>query len=266
MRCLSSLGSCRAVRARMGELLARWSPPVVSLEARGNCILGALPQEEFRRVSTDLRMVHLSQGTVLYEWLTVTDEILFPTSAIVSMVTLMEDGQSVESVLAGADTISGAWVACGVHRAPWRVVVQSAGHAFAMDTAMFSEHLAASPVLRRLVLRAAVAGHFLTSQSVGCNRFHDLASRAARWLLMVVERTGSTQVRLTQEFLSQMLGAHRPSVTVALGVLEHRGLIARTRRGIIDVLDIEALEGASCECYRKVREYSARMLDLDAPL
>ncbi|MFA7296026.1 MAG: Crp/Fnr family transcriptional regulator [Dehalococcoidia bacterium] len=239
---------------------------MVSLEARGNCILGALPQEEFRRVSTDLRMVHLSQGTVLYEWLTVTDEILFPTSAIVSMVTLMEDGQSVESVLAGVDTISGAWVACGVHRAPWRVVVQSAGHAFAMDTAMFSEHLAASPVLRRLVLRAAVAGHFLTSQSVGCNRFHDLASRAARWLLMVVERTGSTQVRLTQEFLSQMLGAHRPSVTVALGVLEHRGLIARTRRGIIDVLDIEALEGASCECYRKVREYSARMLDLDAPL
>ncbi len=239
---------------------------MVGLDAHGNRILDALPYEEFGRISADLRMVHLAQGTILYEWLTVTDEILFPTSAIVSMVTLMEDGQSVESVLAGDDTISGAWVACGVRRAPWRVVVQSAGQALAMDTAMFAEHLEASPVLRRLVLRAAVAGHFLTSQSVGCNRFHDLASRAARWLLMVVERTGSTQVRLTQEFLSQMLGAHRPSVTVALGALEQRGLIARTRRGVIDVLDVDALEAASCECYRKVREYSARMLDLDASL
>lgn len=233
---------------------------------RGNRILDALPHEELGRIGPDLHIVHLTQGTILYEWLTVTDEILFPTSAIVSMVTLMEDGQSVESVLAGADTISGAWVACGVRRAPWRVVVQSAGYALAIDTAMFTTHLEASPVLRRLVLRSAVAGHLLTSQSVGCNRFHDLSSRAARWLLMVVERTGCTQVRLTQEFLSQMLGAHRPSVTVALGALEQRGLIARTRRGIIDVLDIEALEAASCECYRKVREYSARMLDLDAPL
>mgnify|MGYP006273662269 CR=1 FL=1 len=182
------------------------------------------------------------------------------------MVTLMEDGQSVESVLAGCDSLSGAWVACGVQRAPWRVVVQSPGRAFAIDATLFAEHLAVSPVLRQLALRAAVAGHFLTSQSVGCNRFHDLTSRAARWLLTVADRTESTQIHLTQEFLSQMLGAHRPSVTVALGMLEQRGLISRRRRGVIDVVDVGALESASCECYRKVRDYSARVFDLNAPL
>ena len=189
---------------------------MVGLDARGNSILAALPHDEFTRICEDLRVVNLEQGAILYEWLTVTDEILFPTSAIVSMVTLMEDGQSVESVLAGDDTISGAWVACGVQRAPWRVVVQSAGRALAMDASVFAERLNASPVLRQLVLRSAVAAHFLTSQSVGCTRFHDLTSRAARWLLMVVDRTHSTDIHLTQEFLSQMLGAHRPSVTVAL--------------------------------------------------
>lgn len=101
---------------------------------------------------------------------------------------------------------------------------------------------------------------------MGCNRFHDLPSRAARWLLIVVERTNRTQVCLTQEFLSQMLGAHRPSVTVALGVLEQRGLITRRRRGTIEVVDHPGLMAASCECYRKVQDYAERVLNVDASL
>lgn len=238
---------------------------MVGLEARGNRILSALPHEEFLRLAPDIRPVELIQGTILYEWLTVTDEVLFPTSAVVSMVTLMEDGQSVESVLVGDDGISGAWLACGVERAPWRVVVQSAGRALAMDASVFLGHLEANPALRQLALRYSVAGHFLTSQSVGCNRFHDLASRAARWLLMVVERTDSREVRLTQEFLSQMLGAHRPSVTVALGTLEQAGLISRRRRGVIDILDHARLEVAACECYGRVRD-SDRVFNLESPL
>lgn len=131
--------------------------PVVALAMRRNRLLEALPEEERQRICSDLRIIDLAQGTVLSEWLTVTDEILFPASAVVSMVTLMEDGQSVESVLVGDDGVAGAWVACGVDRAPWRVIVQSAGQALVMDAGRFTEHLEANPTFRRLVLRHTIA-------------------------------------------------------------------------------------------------------------
>lgn len=236
---------------------------MVALQARRNRLLSALPPEELQRICHDLRSIDLVQGVVLYEWLTFTDTVLFPTSAVVSMVTLMEDGQSVESALVGDDGIAGAWVACGAERSPWRVIVQSSGQALVMDAATFTAHLETNPMLRRFTLRYVIAEHVLTSQSVGCSRFHDLPARTARRLLMAVERTNSNEVRLTQEFLAQMLGAHRPSVTVALGMLEERGLIARRHRGVIEVIDPDGLAAAACECYRKVHDYAAHIFDAE---
>ncbi|MEX2446075.1 MAG: helix-turn-helix domain-containing protein, partial [Dehalococcoidia bacterium] len=104
------------------------------------------------------------------------------------------------------------------------------------------------------VLRHSVALHYLTSQSVGCNRFHDLSARAARWLLMSRERVGTDELHLTHEFLAQMLGVYRPSVTVALGMLEQAGIIGRPRRGMVRILDRRRLEEVSCECFRRVQE------------
>ena len=230
-----------------------------------NLILDALPEPDRARLTGDLTSVMLGQSTVLAEVGEPLSHVIFPSGGAVSLVTATADGSSVEAVLIGNEGVAGTWYAAGIEEAPWRTVVQAGGPGHQLTPEAFRWHVSESPALARLVARYNVTAHLLTSQSAACNRFHELTARAARWLLMVRDRTGSDEIMLTQEFLSQMLGAYRPSVSVALRGLDDLGLIA-VRRSRILLVDRPGLEAAACECYEVGRAQTRRLLRLNGPV
>ncbi|MGE3855604.1 MAG: Crp/Fnr family transcriptional regulator [Dehalococcoidia bacterium] len=225
----------------------------------GNRVLEALPEAELVRLLPDLSPVAFPQSVLLADVGTPLRHVLFPVTAAVSLVTATADGSSVEAVLIGHEGVVGTWSAVGMADAPWRTVVQAGGTALQMPADAFRQHMLTLPTLGMLVARYNVAAHLLTSQSAACNRFHELTARAARWLLMVSDRTGETELTLTQEFLSQMLGAYRPSVTVALRGLDAAHLI-EVRRNRMLILDRPGLERVACECYEIVRAQGRELL------
>lgn len=227
-----------------------------------NLVLAALPEVDRRRVEADLTSVDLVRSTVLAEVGEPLRSVTFPAGGAVSLVTATVDGGSVEAVLIGNEGLVGTWIAAGIEGAPWRTIVQAGGAGFQMSPQAFRAHVAAIPIFGTLVARYNIAAHLLTSQSAACNRFHELSARTARWLLMVSDRTGSDEIRLTQEFLSQMLGAYRPSVTVALRFLGTAGIIA-VGRSRITLLDRGGLLALACECYRVSLQQHATLLRID---
>ena len=230
-----------------------------------NRILEALPEAARARMLLDLSPVALRQSVLLADVGAPLRQIIFPTTAAVSLVTSTADGSSVEAVLIGNEGVVGTWSASGIEMSPWRTIVQAGGEAYQMPPEAFRHHMQEQPSLALLVARYNVAAHLLTSQSAACNRFHELTARAARWLLMVRDRTGSETLTLTQEFLSQMLGAYRPSVTVALRGLDATGLI-EVRRNRIAIVDPVGLEKLACECYAIGRAQAGELLRLNGGL
>lgn len=227
-----------------------------------NLILATLPEAVRARLAADLAEVTLRQSTVLAEVGEPLRHVIFPAGSAVSLVTATADGSSVEAVLIGNEGVAGTWCAAGIDGAPWRTVVQAGGTAYQLTPEAFRGHVAESPEFALLVARYNVTAHLLTSQSAACNRFHELTARAARWLLMMSDRTGSEELTLTQEFLSQMLGAYRPSVTVSLRSLVDLGPI-QVRRNRISIVDRLRLEALACECYAVCRTQSREMLRLN---
>src|SRR5688500_17240745 len=167
----------------------------------------------------------------------------------------MVQGGTIETNLIGNEGVVGSWVALGEIRSPWRSMIQLPGEAFEMPITTFMEFMSRDGGIRKRVFRYAIAEYHLTAQSVGCNRFHELSERAARWLLTAQDRTDAPELALTHEFIAQMLGVQRPSVTIALGTLVKAGLIEVGGRGRIRIPDREALESAACECYATVRDF-----------
>jgi CRP-like cAMP-binding protein len=179
------------------------------------------------------------------------ETVYFPTTGIISMISAMENG-SVEVGTVGREGMAGLPVMLHTDSMPTRAFVQVKGEAMAMPTERFREAMQASPAFARLLYRYAQALFDQVAQSVACNRLHVLEERCARWILMTADRVGDTNIHLKQQFLAEMLGVHRPAVTLAARALQRAGLIRYTR-GVIDVLDRAGLEAASCECYAVVR-------------
>lgn len=177
-----------------------------------------------------------------------------------SLVIEMQNGGTVEVGTVGNEGMVGTPVFLGAERSPTKAFCQVPGECSRMPTAAFKKELAeADGILRQLISRYAQAMINQISQSVACNHLHSVEERTCRWLLMTHDRVGSDDFLLTQEFLAQMLGVRRSSVTVAAGLLEKAGLITY-KRGRITVLDRERLEQASCECYQVVRREYDRLL------
>lgn len=235
---------------------------MVASPSPGNLLLQALPAPEREALEGDLTEVVLRQSTLLADVGEPLRHVVFPAGGAVSLVTATADGSSVEAVLIGNDGVAGSWCAIGIEGAPWRTVVQAGGHAYQMTPEAFRRAMGEMPSLARLVARYNVAAHLLTSQSAACNRFHELPARAARWLLMVSDRTGVEELTLTHDFLSQMLGAYRPSVTVALRGLDAAGLV-EVRRSRLNIVDRAGLESLACECYSVGRQQTRDLLRLN---
>jgi len=224
----------------------------------GNRILLGLPLEERERVLRTLQPVTFALGDVVYESGGQLENIYFPTNSVVSLLYTMEDGSTAEMGLAGNDGVVGVALFLGGDTTPNRAVVQIAGGAFKMKARILREEFARGGHLQHVLLRYTQALITQISQTAVCNRLHSVEKRLCRWLLLCHDRVASDELQMTQEFISNMLGGRRESVTVAAGHLQDAGLIHYSR-GHIRILDRKGLEAASCECYAIVKEEFERL-------
>jgi CRP-like cAMP-binding protein len=224
-----------------------------------NHLLAALPTAEFDRLSSHLELVPMPLGEVLYESGGVLTHVYFPTTSIVSLLYVLENGASAEIAVVGNEGILGISLFMGGETTPSRAVVQSAGYGYRLAAQLLKrEFNRAGPVLR-LLLRYTQALITQMTQTAVCNRHHSVEQQLCRWLLLSLDRLSADSLTMTQELIANMLGVRREGVTQAAGHLQRDGLI-RYSRGRIEVLDRPRLEKTVCECYAVVKLEFDRLL------
>jgi len=228
---------------------------------RGNRIIDALPDSERARLGAVLEPMRLELKEQLQVPGARIDSVYFALDAVNSLLNLVENSGGVEVATVGNEGLVGLPVAWGVSYANPRdlVQVQVPGEALRMDADVFAAEIAAQGPLASVVQRYTQAFFAQITQQVACNGLHSIQERCARWLLLTHDRVGSDEFPLTQEFLAQMLGVRRPTVTTTAGILSQAGFI-HYRRGRLKITDREGLESASCECYGVVRGVFDRLL------
>lgn len=226
-----------------------------------NHLLAALSPDDKKALGSALEPVRLSFRETLMETDRPVTHVYFPTNGVVSLVNEPDPGEIVEVATIGREGVVGLPVVLGVDTAQNRAFVQVPGEGFRIATAPFLHFVEDHPDFRAVLLRYTLALLNQISQNVSCNRLHEVQERCARWLLQTHDRCDSDSFPLTHEFLGQMLGVHRPTVSIAAGMLQRAGLI-RYARGTITILDRKGLEAASCSCYRFItREYKRLLGD-----
>lgn len=226
---------------------------------QNNALLASLPPDEFQRWQPELELVDLPLGQVLYESGTTLRHVYFPTTAIVSLLYVMENGASAEIAVVGKEGVVGISLFMGGETTPSRAVVQSAGQGFRLNSrALKSEFNRGGPVLH-LLLRYTQALITQMTQTAVCNRHHTLDQQLCRWLLLSLDRLRGNELVMTQELIANMLGVRREGVTESALQLQKAGLI-RYARGHITVLDRQGLEKRTCECYAVVKKEYDRLL------
>jgi len=224
-----------------------------------NHLLAALPPEEFGRLAPHLERVPMPLGEVLYESGNRLRHVYFPTTSIVSLLYVMEDGASAEIAVVGNEGLLGIALFMGGETTPSRAVVQSAGHGYRLPAAWLTEEFNRAGPLLHLLLRYTQALITQMAQTAVCNRHHTVDQQLCRWLLMSLDRLPSNELAMTQELIANMLGVRREGVTEAAGKLQGAGLL-HYRRGHITVLDRAGLEARACECYAVVKKEFDRLL------
>ena len=232
---------------------------VLPLHARGNHLLAAVPGLEKSPWLPHLERIELPLGKVLYEPGDKLTHAYFPTTSIVSLLYVMENGASAEIAVVGNEGLVGIALFMGGESTPSRAVVQSGGEGLRLKAnVVMTEFNRAGPVLH-LLLRYTQALITQMAQTAVCNRHHSLDQQLCRWLLLSLDRLSSNQLIMTQELIANMLGVRREGVTEAAGNLHKAGLIDY-RRGRITVLDRARLERRTCECYAVVKKEYDRLL------
>ena len=224
-----------------------------------NHLLAALLDAEFDRLAPHLELIPMRLGDVLYESGGKLSHVYFPTSSIVSLHYLLENGGSSEIAGVGNEGVLGVSLFMGGESTPSRAVVQAGGHGYRLRAdVLMDEFNRAGPVMR-LLLRYTQALLTQMSQTAVCNRHHTVEQQLCRWLLLTLDRLPSNELTMTQELIANMLGVRREGVTEAAGRLQSYGFISY-RRGHITVTDRAGLENDVCECYHVVKKEFARLL------
>lgn len=218
-----------------------------------NQLLAALLREEYKRLLPHLEWVRLPQNKILYEAGDIVRHVYFPANGMVSLLSVTEDGQTVEVGIVGNEGVVGICVVLKVARTPYKVKVQIPASAMRIRADVLRREFGQCGQLQDLLLHYAHMLLTQISQSAACNRFHSVEQRLCRWLLISRDRVQTDTLQLTQESLSHMLGSPRTSVTAIAVALQKAGLI-RYRRGQITITNAAGLETASCECYRLMRD------------
>jgi CRP-like cAMP-binding protein len=229
-----------------------------SPDPRKNQLLAALPDAEWQRWLPQLEWVDMPLGQVVYESGGTQSHVYFPTTSIVSLLYVMENGASAEIAVVGHEGVVGISLFMGGESTPSRGVVQSAGQGFRMTAQAIKEEFKRAPVLH-LLLRYTQALITQMAQTAVCNRHHSLDQQLCRWLLLSLDRLQGNELVMTQELIANMLGVRREGVTEGALKLQNLGLI-RYSRGRITVLDRRGLEQRTCECYAVVRKEYDRLL------
>jgi CRP-like cAMP-binding protein len=227
----------------------------------GNRLLDAIPMSGQRRLRPKLEVISCKLKDVLYQPGDRIEHVYFPLTLVASLLNLVEGTAGVEIATIGNEGLVGLPLSWGSTTLNPQeiVVVQVPGDALRMGAAAFQEEMKAGRGVPSIVRRYTQAFFSQLSQQVACNGLHSIEERCARWILLTHDRVGSNEFPLTHEFLAQMLGVRRPSVTVVAGMLQQAGFI-RFRHGRVTVVDRAGLEGASCECYRVLREVFDRLV------
>jgi len=229
------------------------------LDPKANDLLRALPEAEWSRWQPKLEPVELALGQVVYEAGRTLTHVSFPTTAIVSLLNVLEDGASAEIAVVGHEGILGISLFMGGESTPSRAVVQSAGHGFRLSSHALKEEFGRNGASMHLLLRYTQALITQMTQTAVCNRHHTLDQQLCRWLLLSLDRLTGNDLVMTQELIANMLGVRREGVTEAALKLQKLGLI-RYARGHITVLDRPGLEERTCECYAVVKKEYDRLL------
>jgi CRP-like cAMP-binding protein len=230
-----------------------------SLPPDANQLLAALPAAERERWLPQLEPVEMPLGQVIYESGSKMSHVFFPTTAIVSLLYVMEDGASAEIAVVGHEGVVGIALFMGGETTPSRAVVQSAGSAWRAEPAAIKTEFERSVPVLHLLLRYTQALITQMAQTAVCNRHHSLDQQLCRWLLLSLDRLPGNELVMTQELIANMLGVRREGVTGAALSLQEAGLI-RYARGHITVLDRAGLEARTCECYAVVKKEYDRLL------
>ena len=228
-------------------------------DPRNNHLLNALPQDTWNHLEPHLERVEMPLGRVLYESGANLDHVYFPTTSIVSLLYVMEDGHSAEIGIVGKEGLVGIALFMGGETTPSRAVVQSAGIAYRLPGRQLKGEFSKAGPMQRLLLRYTQALITQMAQTAVCNRHHTVEQQLSRWLLMSMDRLPSNELIMTQELIANMLGVRREGVTESAGKLQNKGLITY-RRGHITVVDRPALEAHTCECYGVVKREFDRLL------
>src|SRR5215468_9464946 len=254
-----------SMASSIGEgIIMGWSIPVVSRPEHptnipnkytGNRLLAALPEQAIALLAPDLRQVTLPQGVVCYGTGDPIDQVYFPQTGMISLLVTTGGGKIVETSSVGREGAVGLQCGNGPCRSSTRAIVQIGGNFWVISAPRFEATASRSAELRELIFTYTETLWAEAQQNAACNAIHDGSSRLCRWLLQCADRTGSEQMLLTQEFLAEMLGVRRTTVTLLAQELQKRGIL-RYSRGRITILDRAALEGCACECYEVIRKLS----------
>jgi CRP-like cAMP-binding protein len=221
--------------------------------AKRNQLLQSLPPADFDLLAPHLKDVSLHQSEVLVEPGALVEHVYFPHTAVISLLAVMRDGQTVETATVGRAGVVGGVAGFGPWRAFARVIVQMPGTAGRIPSSRFRAAIRHSDRLTTVVLRCAQSVVLQIQQTAACNALHSVEQRLCRWLLLTQDYADTNVIPLTQELLAQMLGVRRTSVTVAASKLQALGVIRYNQRGRIEIVDRKALERAVCECYEALR-------------
>jgi CRP-like cAMP-binding protein len=234
-------------------------PPGERTDASGkaviNVILLSLPDEEYNLLRPHLEPARLPQYDILHEPGEKIDFGYFLNEGMTSLVALSADGRSVEVGIVGREGMVGMPLSVGLLRGTFRAIMQMSGSGLRIRADVFQDVLGCASTLQSELSRFALVHGMQVAQLAACNRLHEIPQRLARWLLMCQDRVDSHVLPLTHEFLAQMLGTGRPSVSLAAGVLEDAGLI-ENMRGTVKVLNRKSLEQAACECYGVIQHFN----------
>lgn len=225
-----------------------------------NHLLAALPQLEYERMLPKLEETALVYDTGIYKLHDTISDVYFPNSGIISLLAAVDESSTTEVGIVGREGMVGLPVFLGVKISRVRAVVQGTGVALKMNAADFQSECRQGGALNAILQRFANSMMVQISQSSVCYRFHLIEQRLARWLLMTSDRMEKDDFKMTQEFLSNMLGVRREAVNRAAKSLEKKGLVVNTR-GATDIVDRKGLEAAACVCYSVIREEEARVID-----
>lgn len=247
--------ACSIERQKHNYPLAANTPLLMSIEhvSKHNHVLRALPDSVLDRISPQLVPVELPQGTVLYEAGAPIKYMYFPVNSIISLLHVMQNGDTAQTAMVGSEGMAGVWAFMGRPISPSCAMMQTSGLVLKLRAGLLVREFERSPEAVRMLLRYTQTLFVQFAQTAICNRHHSIENQVCRWLLATLDRQPANILFVTHELIARMIGVRREGITETIGVLENLGIINR-RRGQIMITDRPALERHVCECYATVKD------------